>query len=57
MPHPQFFIKAKMYFNGDAQLVEFRLPDDTTFLAALTFKLNELLYDTEKRKVRKIKFR
>lgn len=57
MPLPQFLIKTEVYFNGASPSVEFRLPDDTTSIAGLTSKLNELLPDTENRKVRKIEFR
>lgn len=57
MPIPQFFIKAKMYFNGALPSVEFRLSDDTISLVALTSKLNELLSDTDNKMVRQIEFR
>ncbi|XP_050915338.1 uncharacterized protein LOC127130358 [Lathyrus oleraceus] len=52
----QFLIKTKVYFNGASPPVKFRLPDGTTSLVGLTSKLNELLADTENRKVRKIEF-
>ena len=45
-----------MYFNEASSPVEFRLLDDTTSLASLTSKLNELLPDTENKKVRKVEF-
>lgn len=57
MLHPQFFIKAELYFNGASPPIESRLLDGTTSLTSLASKLNELLPDTEKRKVRKIEFR
>ncbi|XP_050914747.1 uncharacterized protein LOC127129638 [Lathyrus oleraceus] len=56
MSLPQFLIKAEVYFNGASPPVEFRLPNDTTSLASLISKLNELLLDTETMKVRKIEF-
>lgn len=46
-----------MYFNRATPFIEFQFSDDTTSLAALTFKLNKLLPDTDNRKMRKIKFR
>lgn len=56
MSLPQFLIKVEVYFNGTSPSVEFRLPDGTTSLASLTFKLDDLLPDTYIRKVRKIVF-
>ncbi|XP_050919013.1 uncharacterized protein LOC127136509 [Lathyrus oleraceus] len=52
----QFFIKAKVYFNEAAPPAEFRLPDGTISLTTLTFKLNELLPDTDNENKRKIEF-
>ena len=56
MAHPQFLIKAEVYFNRDKPPVEFKLLDGTTSLANLTHKLNELLSDTDNRKARKTEF-
>lgn len=53
---PQCLIKTEVYFNRAAPHIEFQVPDGTTSLAALTFKLNELLLDTDNIKVRKINF-
>lgn len=57
MSLPQFLIKAEVYFNGAASPVKFQLSDDTTSLAAMTSKLNELFLDTDNKNVRKIEYR
>lgn len=56
MSLPQFLIKAKVYFNGASPPIEFCLLDGTISLVAFISKLNELLSDTDNRKVRKIQF-
>lgn len=54
MPHDSFM--ACVYFNVVKPLVDFGLPDDTTCLALLGSKLNNMLLDTKNRNVSKIEF-
>lgn len=45
---------ASVYFNGVEPPFDFRLPKDTTCLALLRFKMNNMLSDTENQNVSKI---
>lgn len=48
---------ACVYFNGAKSPIDYRLPEETTYLALLRSKLKNVLSDTENRKVGKIEFR
>lgn len=54
---PQFLIKTEVHFKRASPPVEFRLPNGTISLAALTSKLNELFPDTDNKMVRMVDFR
>ncbi|XP_058772492.1 uncharacterized protein LOC131646478 [Vicia villosa] len=56
MSIPEFLIGLQVYFNGRNPVVEFKIPDDTTSLARLKEKMNELLTDSDNRRVTKIEF-
>ncbi|XP_058725458.1 uncharacterized protein LOC131596731 [Vicia villosa] len=57
MPLPQYLIKVYMYFNGCKPTVQTKISDDTESFATLKETLNNLLPDSDNRRVTKIEFR
>ena len=56
MSLPQFLIKAEMYYNDNNPLVEFKLLNGFESFATLKETLNNLLSDSDNRRVTKIEF-
>ena len=52
----QFLIKEEVYCNDNNPLVEFKLPDDSESFATLKETLNNLLLDSDSRRVTMVEF-
>ena len=57
MSLPQFFTDVSVFFNGCKPAVATKIPDDSGSFANLKETLNDLLPDSDNRRVTKVEFR